>query len=121
MTDIKYVSAIEFNPSGQRIAIGCMDGTWWVDWDQVATWAAKEVSNDDASSAAMIMFARLLTEAKGSFQEVTRERAEEIALEAGAYTRPAEQTSKAPEPSEEDDPRAEYLQFVKDRRRAENR
>lgn len=83
MTEIKFAIAISANdlPGGPEIARGNMDGTWWIDWDAVHRFIDKNEENP--RQRAQVMLFKLLIAARGSYTEVTRERCEEVALEAG--------------------------------------
>ena len=65
-----------------EIARGNMDGSWWVDWDRVGWFL--EARADSLDDRPGVMMLKLLMAARGSYREVTFERAEEIAAEYGA-------------------------------------
>lgn len=66
-------------------AVANMDGSWWVDWDQLQRCVAHlEKSPHDVNSATILAPLRLLLHARGHLIEVSRERADEIAMEYGA-------------------------------------
>lgn len=67
-------------PFDTACAIGNMDGSWWVDWPQIEKMAAISMEYPDQYYLAI---PKLLVAARGNFVEVSRERADEIALEAG--------------------------------------
>ena len=89
--------AIEFNYSNENIegfskineplAIGNMDGTWWVDVDRVIKLANFDISVDPYALAG-IMYAKLLLAALPHLELVSKERSDEIALEYGAKLMP---------------------------------
>lgn len=68
------------HPDRDVVAIGNMDGTWWVDWDSVEP-IARLSFPDDARAQSAVLFARLLSAARGHVVEVSCERADEIARE----------------------------------------
>ena len=66
-----------------EIARGNMDGSWWVDWDRVGRFLETRAASLDDRPGVMML--KLLVAARGSFCEVTFERAEEIAAEYGGF------------------------------------
>ena len=70
-------------PADITAAIIGMDGSLWCDWDRIGKFAALPLSTRPEGVCWTLM-ARLLVAARGNIPEVTRERAEEIALEYGA-------------------------------------
>lgn len=84
-TKYHFVKAFEmsaplFTGHDGPVAIGNMDGTWWVDWDAIEP-IARLNYEDRADAQGLILFARLLAAARGRLNEVSRERSEEIAKE----------------------------------------
>lgn len=71
-------------PPDSRCAIGCMDGSWWVDWGKLKKMvAASPMPFDFSQTAATVLVMRLLLAARGNIPEVDREMAETIASEYG--------------------------------------
>lgn len=69
-------------PADCICAIGCMDGSWWIDWGQLERLAALPLLGDPAKAAEMLL-PRVLLFARGRLPEVTRQRAEEIGADYG--------------------------------------
>lgn len=89
MSDIKpraWAVKLDDTREASTIAIGNMDGTWWVDWERLHV--LREDSKcefQNASWVATRMICDLLLMARGhGLQEVSMERADEIALAYGA-------------------------------------
>ena len=61
-------------------AIGCMDGSWWIDWPRFERFAALDIPHEPRDAVVQLL-ARALLAAKGNLQEVPRERAEELGAE----------------------------------------
>ena len=78
------LSVIDIEYNDEMVFIANLDGSWFVNWPEVERHADRDpiivIANIDGF---LVTISRLLLIARGKLTEVTRERAEEIALEYG--------------------------------------
>ena len=82
MTDRMTAIAFSRPDSPEPIALGTMEGSWWVDWPAMEALAA-DPGTAGPGALALAMLARMFLAARPSLAEVSQERADEIALEWG--------------------------------------